>query len=389
MSKICFFSLLFIFLLSLAASSLEIDLRAMDADTFYSYLRVKAREYQVKYRIPGASLAFISNGELKGVMGVGVMDRRGGEPITSTSLFQVASISKSVAALGVMKLVNDGLVRLEDPVSNYLTRWQLPDSSYSNEITIYHLLSHTGGLGPSGYPGYHPNRPLPSLEESLGGDGRGTLGVVVKGEPGKEFSYSGGGYTVMELLIEEVKGVPFHVFMEEEIFLPLGMEKSSFIYKEDDAGSISTPYSVFHQPLPNYLFAEQAAAGLYSTAEDLAIFLIALMNENPPIDSSLLDRMFTPVKGGYGLGFSIVEEGGEKVVAHGGSNHGWKSYMAMLPDRGDGIVILSNSDRGMPFYGDLANLFFSYHGLDYRVKTLGIFPLYFFHFYQRAVRLFL
>lgn len=387
--KVFLFSLIIILGLSFVISSLELDFSTMDPDTFYSYLRVKARDYHEKYGIPGASLAFISNGELKGVIGVGVMDRRGGEPITPSSLFQVASISKPVSALGIMKLVDRGFLRLEDPVSSYLTRWQLPNSPYSNEVTIYHLLSHTSGLGPSGYLGYHPNWPLPSLEEALLGEGRGTLRVVMKGKPGVDFSYSGGAYTVLELLIEEVMGVPFHIYMEEEILSPLGMEKSSFIYREEDAGMVATPYSVFQQPLPNYLFVEQAAAGLYSTAEDLAYFLMALMDDNPPIDSSLVDLMFTPFKNNYGLGFTIGDERGVKIVAHGGSNIGWKSYMVMLPDRGDGIVILTNSDRGMPFYRDMANLFFSYQGLQYRLKALGIFPMYFFHIYQKIVRIFL
>lgn len=389
MSKFLLVFLLLFFCIFSPVRALEIDWRQMEYSSFTLYLQQKAREYQETYKVPGASIALIHDGEIQNVFGLGMMNKEKRKMVTAETIFQVASLSKPVAALGVMKLVAEGLLDLMAPLSSYLNSWELPESPYAHSITPYHLLSHTGGLAPSGYPGYSPARELPTLIEALEGQGRGTLGIRMRREPGRDFFYSGGGYTLLQLLVQEVTGVSFRSYMEEEVLKSLGMSNSSFQWQEDLKEVLATPYSVFNRPLPQYRFIEEAAAGLYATAPDLAYFLLAFLDDTTFLPEYLIDQMFTPVQGGYGLGFQVIEGREGKIVAHGGGNKGYKAYMAMIPAEGSGIVILTNSDRGMPFYQDLANIFFSYYGYSYRVTVPGILSMYFFHFLQGIQSLFL
>ena len=130
-----------------------------------------------------------------------------GRPVDGDTVFQAASISKTLTAWGVMRLVEQGALELDAPVGRYLTRWQLPPSPYNHDgVTIRRLLSHTAGLSLHGYPGIAPEQPLPTLEESLSGGHPGAEDVRVVSEPGTTYAYSGGGYTLLQLVVEEVTG---------------------------------------------------------------------------------------------------------------------------------------------------------------------------------------
>ena len=150
--------------------------------------------------------------------------------MSDDTLFQAGSISKSLTAWGILHLVDEGRLLLDDPVGKYLTKWKLSNSEFNNnEVTIRRLLSHTAGLSPhKGYLGVAPGKHLDSIEESLSGKGWLNEPVEVTNKPGSETIYSGGGYTILQLVIEEVTGIPFDRYMEEQIMKPLGMKSSSF-----------------------------------------------------------------------------------------------------------------------------------------------------------------
>jgi CubicO group peptidase (beta-lactamase class C family) len=160
-----------------------------------------------KYRVPGTAASLVRNGEVVWSEGYGLADRDRGVPVTADTVFQVASISKAVTSWGVMRLVESGQLELDAPVEQYLTRWHLPPSNYdASGVTIRRLLSHSAGLSVMGYPGLRPEIQLPSLEESLSGNNGGAGEVRIIMEPGTQFSYSGGGFTLLQLIIEEVTG---------------------------------------------------------------------------------------------------------------------------------------------------------------------------------------
>ncbi|MEQ1491323.1 MAG: serine hydrolase, partial [Terricaulis sp.] len=161
-----------------------------------------------------------------------------GEPVDRDTLFQVASLSKWVTAWGVMTLVDEGRIDLDAPISTYLTRWHLPDGAFDEtQVTARRLLSHTAGLTDGlGYGGFTPGQTVQGLEDSLthasdaspDADGR----VRVGAEPGENFLYSGGGYALLQLVIEEVSGEPFNDYMQRAVLSPLGMTRSTFVLPE-------------------------------------------------------------------------------------------------------------------------------------------------------------
>ncbi len=210
-----------------------------------------------------------------------------GEPIDRDTLFQVASLSKWITAWGVMTLVENGRLDLDEPVSTYLKRWSLPEGDYDNNgVTVRRLLSHTAGLTDGlGYAGYAPGTDPQSLEESLtrtqdaspGADGRVRVGL----EPGSEFKYSGGGYTLLQLLIEEVTGESFESYMQRAIFQPLGMTRSTYFVDEGGTPNLATSYDTDGTPAILYRFTSLAATSLYTTAADLTRLLQAHLYSVP------------------------------------------------------------------------------------------------------------
>ena len=196
-----------------------------------------------------------------------------------------------------------------------------------------------------------------TLEQSLSGEAGATGNVRVEMPPGTKFSYSGGGYTVLQLVIEEVAHDTFAGYMRREVLQPLGMTHSSFGWTPEIQASTATAYDQFGNRLPNFLYTEKAAAGLYTTATDLAEFVSAGMTGpkgemagRGVLTQQTFLQMVSPApatKGQYGLGFDIQKlPGGLRMVYHPGSNRGWAGMIAELPERRQGLVLLMNGDGG-------------------------------------------
>ena len=311
-------------------------------------------KYLKKYNITGASIGIVSDGKISYVLNYGYSDKKDKKAVNNDTVFQVGSISKSLAALGVMHLVDEGKISLDDPAEKYLTRWHLPPSKYSkNDVTIKRLLSHTAGLSLHGYSGMSPNEKLPTLEESLSGKTDGAGDVHIESKPGSIYSYSGGGYTVLQLVIEEVTKMSFDKYMEEEILKPLGMSNSS--YSNDFKNvEMSKAYGVLGQQLPNYNYTEEAAAGLKTTMADFLKYIIADMDGCNVVKTDSLDLMHTTVMSNYGLGCCISKLSNKNtLIWHGGTNRGWRANYAFIPETKDGIVIFTNSDNGQDLIDDV------------------------------------
>lgn len=363
-------SLLLLFALVFSACTPRAAVRPGDFDSLTAALDAEMPHLLNAYRVPGASIAIVKDGELAWSKGYGLADKENLVPAAPDTVYQIASISKTVAAWGIMRLVEQGKLDLDAPVSQYLTRWQLPPSEFSADgVTIRRLLSHSAGLSVHGYPGYAPDSRLPSLEESLSG---ATLGpnyaVKIVTEPGTVFSYSGGGYTMLQLIVEEVSGQNFAAFMQQEIFTPLGLNQSSYSWREDLRSRTARPYDTSGNLLPNYLFTELAAAGEYTTAEDLARFGQAHLPgpAGKPAGGGLLTeeslRQMREVviaippnsfegyisgMDGYGLGCYVETlPDGSRAISHTGGNKGWRSLLIAAPEQQSVLVVLTNSDNG-------------------------------------------
>lgn len=391
------FLLLFLVFSPLKILGNQLSVSSLSLDEYISNLDSKMLHLLENHKVPGAAIAIVHNGKIVLTKGYGLKDVKNNLPVKQETVFQIASISKSLTAWGVMKLVEQGKIDLDAPVDNYLSRWDLPESEYNKaDVTIRRLLSHTAGLSLHGYPGIHPNNQLPSLEESLSGKTGGVGKVYIKYRPGSRFSYSGGGYTLLQLVIEEVSGKKFEDYMEEEIILPLEMKNSSFVCNESILNKTAIGYTVNGKELPNYLFTAKAAAGLYTTVSDMAKWICATIEgyredeeSRAVLDSQTLNLMFTPVKDKYGFGYVIDNlPNGEKFINHSGGNAGWKAFHGSLLDRGNGIVILTNSDRGLKLIESIINEWFDWQGLGYKKQLSNGFLTHLINIYNEIRKVF-
>jgi CubicO group peptidase (beta-lactamase class C family) len=305
---------------------------------------------------PGLAVALVCHGRVACAKGYGLADRTKGVPVTAATRFQAASVSKAVTAWGVLCLVEQGRIGLDEPVIGHLRRWRPPPSPFqADHVTVRRLLSHTSGLSVHGYSGQTPDRPLPSIEASLLGEAGGSFPVELLEAPGRRWLYSGGGYSVVQLLVEELTGRSFAEFMQAQVLGPLGMSASSFGWQRTAA--TARPHDAHGGRIPDFAFAEQAAAGLVTTAPELARFVAAALpgphGEPPgrgvlsPAGVRLALTAAPATDGRWGLGYGLgLLPGGDLLAYHEGANRGWRAGLALLPDRLAGIVVLANSDGG-------------------------------------------
>ena len=306
-----------------------------------------------RYGVPGASVAVVRSGLVAYARGYGVADAARRTAVTADTLFQVASVSKPVAAMGALRLVEQQRLELDRP----LMVWRFPASDRDPRgVTLRRLLSHTAGVSVHGYPGHEPAQPLPSTAASLAG-GSGAGPVRLEDEPGAGFWYSGGGYTIAQLAVERAAGEPFAAWMRRAVLRPLRMRSSSFDQATADGADTARGHDSAGRPMPVYRYAEQAAAGLYATAPDLARFVAALglgpHGEAPGrgvVSAATIRTMTAPApgtRGRYGLGFRLrTLADGVRMISHDGANRGWRALVAAFPERGWGIVVLTNGDNG-------------------------------------------
>jgi CubicO group peptidase (beta-lactamase class C family) len=307
-----------------------------------------------EFNVHGVAIATIQRGELHGSC-VFLMEKNGlQEPSAGVnSKFQAGSISKTVAALGVLVCVekNDN-ISLDDPVNKHLKRWFVADSLFDAPITIRQLLSHTAGLNVHGFPGYKSIKKAVTLVEVLNGEGN-TDAVTPIFSPDSTGKYSGGGYEVLQLMVEDVTGMPFSEYLEKEVLIPLKMTNSTYRLLDKDA----CPECAFAYNQKGkqykagwYQYPESAAAGLWTTAEDLAAFFIHLGSihngESGVISLEMLTEMITPVKNNYGFGLFIEERDGGLYIGHSGKNRGFSNEALFNLKTKNGIVVMTDSDRG-------------------------------------------
>jgi CubicO group peptidase (beta-lactamase class C family) len=319
--------------------------------------------------VPGVSIAVARSGQVVWAKGYGLADRAAGRRVTTDTRFQIGSVSKTITAWGVLALVEQGRVVLEAPVDRYLKRWHLPNSEFDHdEVTVRRVLSHTAGLSVKGYHGvYLPGDKLPSLGESLDGYSGSDGGLRVTTRPGTEYRYSSGGYTLLQMLIEDVTGESFETYIQRTIFGPLGMRQSGYDWSPELQASVSTPYKENGEPWPHYQFVEQGSGGVYTTASDLARLVAAGVDINgAPKGRGILKpetvrQMLAPAlrapsdaQRRYGLGYEILPVSKEvELFSHHGANEGFRAMFMLHPQTGDAVVMLTNSDIGGKVMGQI------------------------------------
>ncbi|MDH4058713.1 MAG: serine hydrolase [Cyclobacteriaceae bacterium] len=311
------------------------------------------------YGVPGVSIAVIKDNKIDWVKSYGVMDKETNEPVTTKTLFQAGSISKPVAAYGALRLADHGKINLDENVNTYLRSWQLPDNEFTNEkkVVLKHLLSHTGGVTVHGFLGYSPDLPVPSLLEVLEGTHPPANSPAIRVDkiPEASYRYSGGGYCIMQQMLIDLEGKPFPQIMNEQVLQPLQMTSSTYNQPLNEAQLkfAATGY------LPDgtmtkgkrHTYPEMAAAGLWSTAEDLAKFAIDLQmtlkgESTTVLSKEMATKMTTPFVDDFiGLGIFLDKIREDVYFEHGGWDEGFSSHLIAHRDKGYGVVVLTNSNH--------------------------------------------
>ena len=278
------------------------------------------------------------------------------------TIFPTASMSKWITAWGVMNLVQEGKVDLDFPVSTYLTRWQLPPSEYNNEeVTVRRLLSHMSGLSDGlGFGDYRPDEQVPSLEESLSqprASSAREVEIALGRVPGTQWEYSGGGYLILQLLIEEVSGETFESYMQRSIFQPLAMSRSTFHYI-GTMENTSKSYDANGQPATLFQYAASGATGFATSAADMARFIRAQLADPlslNPLRQDTIKSMREPHARSFGadiwgLGTILYAptKSGDAVYGHDGQNEpAINAAVRINPDTGDAIVLLVSGGQSL------------------------------------------
>jgi len=307
--------------------------------------------------VPGVAIAVIKGGKVEWSRGFGVT-RLGGEPVTADTLFQAGSVSKPVAAMAALAVVQDGRLSLDTDVNQSLKSWKLPASPFTatTPVTLRALLSHTAGTTVHGFGGYAAGAPVPTLPQVLSGTApANSAPVVVDQAVGSAYRYSGGGYSIAQQMMVDATGQTFPQVVRAKVLGPIGMTRSTEDQPLDVARSTHAAWphdakGVLVEGGP-HTYPEMAAAGLWTTANDLARFVIDLAKAANGETGHVLSpktakEMLTPVKSDYGLGLSVQGATARKYVYHNGSNAGYKAVILAYPDTGDGVVVLTNGDQG-------------------------------------------
>jgi CubicO group peptidase (beta-lactamase class C family) len=331
--------------------------------------------------VPGLSVAVIHNGKIDWAKGYGISNgttkvnsttlfqagsisdwvkgygiSNGTTKVNNTTLFQAGSISKPIAALAALKLVEQGKLHLDVDVNQYLKDWKVEGDllTKENPVTLRHLLTHTAGLSVHGFPGYATGSKIPSTTDVLSGKGN-TGKVEVNQVPGSSWRYSGGGYTVMQKMVEDVTGLSFSDYADNQVLKPMGMNNST--YQHDLPKALKQRTSAAYDrngkmyPAIYNDYPEKAAAGLWTTPTDLAIYAIhmqAIMagKKDGILKKSTVEDMFTKHQRNWGLGPTMSEVNNQIVFGHNGKNLGFTNTFKAFVNKGEGMIVMSNGDNG-------------------------------------------
>ena len=307
------------------------------------------------YQVPGVCIAVINNFQIEWVKAYGIKDARTGQPLTSKTLFQVASMSKPVTAVATMKLVEQGKLSLDGDISLYLRSWQLPHNTYTavKKVTIRQLLSHTAGITGGGFDGYPRSATIPSLSAILAGRSPATnTSFQVDTLPGSRWNYSGPGYVILQQVLVDVTAKPFHDLVRQLVLAPLKMRRSRFTPDGESLRNYAAGHTagqVLDQGGQFRIMPESAAAGLWSTAPEMARFGVEMQRSlrnrsHKVLSQTSAQTMVTPVQGEYGLGFTLYQKD-QNYFGHRGQNPGYMSRMILHKQQGYGIVVLTNDEN--------------------------------------------
>jgi CubicO group peptidase (beta-lactamase class C family) len=314
------------------------------------------------YRVPAVSIAVIDNYRVAWTYAAGLRDTANHAPATTTTLFQAASMSKAVAAAGILRLFQKKHLSLDAGVNTLLRSWHVPGPEMtSSQVTIRRLLSHSAGINVHGFVGYDRDAQLPTVLQVLDGvPPANSKAIRVTGVPGAKTQYSGGGSTIAQQVAADVSGETFPAFMQQTLLSPLGMADSTFEQPLPQSLWPRAAHGYYSDAKPVHrgwhVYPTMAAAGLWTTPSDLATFVIAIQNAlrgrgRPPIDATVAREMTTRSPETFGLGPALAPG----YFMHNGANEGFQGIFIGLTTGGRGVVVMTNSDNGVSLANEIVH----------------------------------
>jgi len=327
------------------------------------------QERMQHYHVPGVSIAVINDYRIEWSKGYGVLSAGKSEPVTPDTLFQVASPGKVVVAVAALHYVGDGTLDLDQDINQSLVSWKIPENQFTIEekVTLRRLLSHSAGLTVEGFRGYAHGEEIPTLQQILTGEWPANSSPIrVDVVPGTQYRYSGGGYMIVQQLLEDVIGKPFSVIMKDTVLEPWGMTASTFDspLPEQLTAIAASGHRADGSLIPGgwHTYPEMGAgASMWSTPSDLAQFAIKVMQSymghpDGVLSQDMAIQMLTPQIENRGLGPVLGDDGNDLFYfMHPGANDGYKSVFVGYPQKGQGVVIMTNGDNGDALWREILN----------------------------------
>ncbi len=319
------------------------------------------------YKVPGVSIAVVDSGRIVWARGFGLKETGTADSVTDSTLFQAASISKPVAATGMLRLVEEGTLALDAPVNTFLKSWQVPENQFTakEKVTLRRLVSHSAGLTVHGFPGYAAGDTIPTVPQILGGVRPANTGAVRPDiVPGSRWRYSGGGTTVLQLAMTDATGEAFPALMKRLVLDPMGMTHST--YGQPLPAALAGREAAAHGGDGSlvagrwHTYPEMAAAGLWTTPTDLMHWALGVAGARAGTSTGVLSKdmatqMLTVQKAPSGLGPALNGSGRAFRFGHGGSNRGFRSQVFYFPETGQGAAVMTNSDNGGALVSEVLN----------------------------------
>lgn len=333
------------------------------------------KDKMVEYKIPALSLAVINQGKIEWADIYQNANFHDQQNLDSTTIFQAASLSKPVTFLAALRMHSSRKIDLDKNIQDYLRDFVLPQGNQTveNPVTFRNIFSHTSGITPGGYQGYSRNVSMPSdFDILMGNEGVNTPAIEVITPPNKMLAYSGGGYTLAELALQDIFNDKFTNIMKEWILEPAGMTHSEFtqLLPASDSMRVAKGYTysgdVVEGGWRNH--PEQAAAGLWSNATDIAKFMIEIYNayqgKNSIFSQNDIESILNDEREGHVYGFILDRSDDDISITHYGGNAGYRTGMTISLSSGKGLVYLTNSDNGGALGNELllsASQIFNWH----------------------------
>lgn len=331
----------------------------------FTQLEIEINEILQETKVVGMSIAVIDDFRVVWAKGFGVVEAGSTDSVHTNTLFQAASITKSFTAAAVLKAMEEGRIALDDDVNSQLTSWKIPQNEFTAQapVTVKQLLSHTSGIPGMAFKPYTHTDALPAIGQVLRGEApAGNSPVIVRDVPGKRYSYTGGGYAVLEQLLTDTEGRPFPQVIQRAVFDPLGLSGCTLdgIPSSASFPSVAKGHLKRNKPIPDgyYITVPASIGGLWATAADLAKFMADIQlslrdGSGRVLSQGTVRLMVTPVTyvthipgGQTGLGFTLGKRGSRPFFGHDGHNLGYISSMLASLEGGVGLVILTNSENG-------------------------------------------